>query len=240
MVTEPDSPRDLRSGSKSPTPHSILNDVQRALSYASEETCLEFQDIDPQVAEGTSQCLDRAVENRTCRHVNRYTSARGVNLTRNEPVRFNYDSWHTSLRVLLLSIQVHDADCDWLHSQIVRIVEDRWLAADESGRLRTVVGSRKYIGLWDPNLRVVLMFRVRIYSFYRTLRRIKEGTRLFYCSIRATVQLVFILKWTKNAEHQVSGDVKVYDRGPTGSVRLLQSEVSVECAYKPVHILAIS
>jgi hypothetical protein len=42
---------------------------------------------------------------------------------------------------------------------------------------------------------------------------------------QATVQLVFILKWTKNATQQVSGDVKVYDRCPLGNVQLLQSEV---------------
>jgi hypothetical protein len=39
--------------------------------------------------------------------------------------------------------QVHDAHCDWLHSQIVHMVENRWLTADESDGLRTAVGSRK-------------------------------------------------------------------------------------------------
>jgi hypothetical protein len=73
-----------------------------------------------------------------------------------------------------------------------------------------------------------------------TREQLERDRDLWLTGGQATVQLVFILKWTKNAEHQVSGDVKVYDRGPMGSVRLLQSEVSVECAYKPVHILAIS
>jgi 1,6-anhydro-N-acetylmuramate kinase len=72
MTIEPGSMRELRSSSKSPTRHSIRNNIQRALEHASDETCLEFPNVDAQLAKDASQCLEEALENRNCRHVNGY------------------------------------------------------------------------------------------------------------------------------------------------------------------------
>jgi hypothetical protein len=41
-----------------------------------------------------------------------------------------------------------------------------------------------------------------------------------------SVQVVLIIKWTKNAENQVKGDIEVFDLDPFGNIRSIQQEVS--------------
>lgn len=50
---------------------------------------------------------------------------------------------------------------------------------------------------------------------------------------QGTVQIVMIIKWTKDPGQLVSGDISVFDLDPVGNIRQLQTEVS--CASDRSH-----
>jgi hypothetical protein len=57
-----------------------------------------------------------------------------------------------------------------------------------------------------------------------------EDRDLWLTGGAGSVQVVLIMKWTKNAAKQVKGDIEVFDLDPFGNVRTLQQEVSFQLA----------
>ena len=59
---------------------------------------------------------------------------------------------------------------------------------------------------------------------------LREDRNLWLIGGAGSVQVVLVMKWTKNAAKEVKGDIGVFDLDPFGNVRTLQQEVSCQLA----------
>jgi hypothetical protein len=57
-------------------------------------------------------------------------------------------------------------------------------------------------------------------------RQLHEDRDLWLAGGAGSVQVVLIIKWTKNARKEVKGDIEVFDLDPYGNIRGIQHEVS--------------
>ncbi|OJD11519.1 hypothetical protein AJ78_07733 [Emergomyces pasteurianus Ep9510] len=226
---------ELRSNPPLPTsalsPQELFNSIKKTILDSSESADLSYESIPPpaglQLA--TSFREDPDIEGALPRSVFAFTTTISSNFV-------SYNSHTQTLTVRVKPTRVHDAHQPWLDHEMLDMVVSGFLSVAEKKFLKRLVGTtfQGFVASYEASSKEpdtcilpdaqplpTVVFET---GWSESWPRLDHDKDLWLLGGAPTVQLVFLIKWSKSDGNRVKGEIQVYGRDGTGEPTLLQIE----------------